>query len=463
MKKSFIMLILAICSLSGAVAQNSSLRTGYFNDRMYMNHKINPALVGDYGYVTIPMLGEISFGMNTNLGLNDFLFPSDGELKTFLHPDISTNDFLSGLNKMNTVSQSFSLDVLSFGFFGFGGYNTFDFAVKQNASVYIPEDLFVVLKDGSRSIYDLSGMGVKATSYAELSFGHSRKIMESLTVGAKVKALVGLAYVDITTNNTYLTMTDDVWALSANATGEVAAGGAVIDLDENDDLSFGGDNYTPSVGGFGAAIDLGAVYTMMNDRLKVSLALTDIGFISWKEVSSVSIKGGDVEFLSYSDEYDYDTAGDDISDRLESLSDDIADMFEIQDVETGGSSSRFLTTTLTAGVEYTLLNDIFSFGLLSTTNFGPTTETELMGVVGITPVKAINISFSGSVSTMGSYCGCLLNISPRSFLNFYIGADCMVTKVTPQYIPVKAGNVSLSFGLAIPIGGSRDHMDKALM
>ncbi len=463
MKKSFIILTLAICTAFGAVAQNSSLRTGYFNDRMYMNHKINPALVGDYGYLTVPMLGEISFGMNTNLGLDDFLFPSNGELKTFLHPDVSTEDFLSGLNSMNTVSQNFNLDVLSFGFFGFGGYNTFDIAVKQNATIYVPEDVFTVLKDASRSVYDLSGMGIKASSYAEVSFGHSHKVMESLTVGAKVKALVGLAYADITTNNTYLTMTDDVWALSANATGEIAAAGAVIDLDDDDNLSFGGDNFSPSIGGLGFAIDLGAVYTMLDDRLSVSLALTDLGFIKWKEVSTVSIKGGDVDFLSYSDEYDYDTAGDDISDRLESLTDDVTDMFEIQDVETGGSTNRCLTTTLTAGAEYTLLNNMFSFGLLSTTNFGPTTETELMGVIGITPIKCVNISVSGSISTLGNYCGCLFNFSPRSFLNFYIGADCLVSKVTPQYIPVNAGIVNLSFGLAIPIGGHREYMDKAFM
>ncbi len=464
MKKSFIILILSLCTIVGVEAQNSSLRTGYFNERMYMNHELNPALVGDYGYVTVPMLGQIGFSVNTNLGVGDFLFPGgeNGELKSFLHPDISTEEFLSGLNNMNSLSQSFNLNIMSFGFFGFGGYNTFSTSIHQNANVYIPDDLFMVLKGGGQSTYDLSGMGFDFNSYAEVSLGHSRKLLKSLTVGIKLKGLIGLAYADIKTDNTYMTMTDDVWSLSANATGSIAAMGGVIDLDEDDNLTMN-DDFSPKAGGLGAAIDLGAVYTMLDDKLKLSLAITDLGFIKWKSVSTVSIDGGEVVLLDYADEYDYDTAGDDISDRLESLSDDVQDIFSVGDVVTSQSSNRWLTSTLTAGAEYEMFDNLLSFGLLSTTTFGYKTETELMGVVGVTPLPGINFSFSGSLSTTGNYVGCLVNICPKSFLNFYIGADCLVSKVSPQMLPVKSGNLSVSFGLAIPIGGDRSIMNSRFL
>ncbi len=463
MKRNIIILAIALCTTMGAWAQSvSSLRTGYFNDRMYSNYKLNPALANDFNHLALPVLGGVGIGVNSNLGLNDFLFPDsnniNGELKSFLHPDISISDFASGLKSKNSISQSFDVNILSLGFFGFKGYNTFSISVKESMTMTIPEDMFMLLK-GGQSSYDLSNLGLKGSSYAEVAFGHSRKISEQLTVGASVKALVGLAYADFGFSNTVVTMSDDVWKLSADASGSLAALGSVIDLNDDDELEFG-DSYGPA--GFGLAIDLGATYEVF-ENFTVSLALTDIGYIAWNNVSTIGIEGGESTLLDYSDTFDYETAEDEISDKLEGLTDEFESMLEIGDVQPGGSKAGMLSATLTAGAEYTMFDNLLSFGLLSTTTFSSATFSELMAVVGVNPLKSLNLSVSGSVSTNGSYWGCLLSFCPRGFINFYIGADSMIGSVTPQFYPIKALNTSVRFGLAIPLGGNRSTMDKALM
>ncbi len=465
MKKSFIIFALSLCTIFGASAQaSSSLRTGYFNDRIYTNHRLNPALVNDHNYLALPALGGIGFGVNSNLGLNDFLFPADtqgDELKSFLHPDISLSGFSSGIKDLNTINQSFDMTLFSLGFFGFGGFNTFDISLSESTEIALPGDMFTLLK-GGQSSYDLSGLGVNAISYAEIAFGHSHKLNERLTIGVKLKALAGLAYADVKTSNTVLQMSDDIWSLSANASGEVAVMGAVIDMDENDELTYDEDNFTPSPAGYGGAIDLGATYDLC-DNLTLSFAITDLGFIAWKNVSSIAIKGGEATLLDYNDSYDYDTAGDDIEDKLDGLLDEVEDMVEVQDVESGKSTNKWLSSTITLGAEYTILNDRISFGLLSTNRFGTTFFSELMGVVGVSPLKSLNISVSGSVSTNGSYWGCLFSFCPRGFINFYVGADSMISSVTPQLIPIKAANTNIRFGFAIPLGGKSSYMDKSFL
>ena len=44
-------------------------------------------------------------------------------------------------------------------------------------------------------------MGMYSNSYAEIALGHSRKIMDKLTVGAKVKFLLGIYNADFHIND----------------------------------------------------------------------------------------------------------------------------------------------------------------------------------------------------------------------------------------------------------------------
>ncbi len=68
-------------------------------------------------------------------------------------------------------------------------------------------------------------MGMYSNSYAEIALGHSRKIMDKLTVGAKVKFLLGIYNADFHINDMKLVMSDDKWLVSGD--GEFSTAGIV--------------------------------------------------------------------------------------------------------------------------------------------------------------------------------------------------------------------------------------------
>lgn len=157
----------------------------------------------------------------------------------------------------------------------------------------------------------MKNVNIVSTNYAEIAFGHAREINERLTVGAKVKALVGLAKATMHIDELNILASQDKWTITPkNAELYMSAKGLIVPtkgetgnyqeddyiLDANgdrtpilkdgtdgqisyDDIDFDTDNLGPT--GFGMAIDLGATYKL-NDEWTFSASLLDLGFISWK-------------------------------------------------------------------------------------------------------------------------------------------------------------------------------------
>ena len=55
-----------------------------------------------------------------------------------MSPTVGTDEFLGKLKDRNHFAQSASVNLLSFGFRGFGGYNTVGISVRESASLVIP-------------------------------------------------------------------------------------------------------------------------------------------------------------------------------------------------------------------------------------------------------------------------------------------------------------------------------------
>ena len=51
----------------------------------------------------------------------------------------------------------------------------------------------------------------------------------------------------------------------------------------------------------------------------------------------------------------------------------------------------------------------------------------------------------------GGAVGLALNLCPR-FISFFVGTDILLSKKTPQWLPINQGTMNLTFGLAVPIG-----------
>ena len=69
-----------------------SLRTGYFLNGNLYRHKINPAMMNDQNYISLPVLGGVSVNAAGDVGIDNFVFRNNaGEKVTFMHSSVDAN------------------------------------------------------------------------------------------------------------------------------------------------------------------------------------------------------------------------------------------------------------------------------------------------------------------------------------------------------------------------------------
>ncbi|MCH5327419.1 MAG: hypothetical protein J1E02_00220 [Coprobacter sp.] len=453
MKSRIIALIIGCAVAVGVSAE--TLHSSYFLERMPYRYRLNPALINDYGYLSFPVLGDISFGVNSNLSLSRFLFPQGDGLVTGLHPSISSDKFLGGLKKKNTLGMDFDLTLLSFGFFAFNGYNTFDLSFKSSTSMYLPKDIFTFLKTGQGKTgaaeYNFGNIALQSNNYAELALGHARHWNDRLDVGARLKFLIGGANIDARIDKMNLSLSDEAWRIRSHGYANVSVAGLSLKQNAKGEIS-GFDLDSPGLGGFGMGVDLGATYRLL-DNLTLSMAVTDLGFIHWSQNVRGETPDGafDFEGFQHLGAKDDDEGNNAFDDELDQIKDDLSALMKFRQVD-ASSRSTMLRTTLNIGAEYGVLNNKISFGLLWSTRFSSIkTRTELMATANFRPAKCFMATLNGSVSNTGCSWGALLNLCPKGF-NFFVGTDYTITKLSPQFIPVKRPNLSVSLGINFLFG-----------
>lgn len=90
----------ATLAVSDAMAQTQNSRSTYFLEGSTYRHELNPAFMGERGYVSFPGLGNLTIGAQSTGGVGDFIFKkSNGDLTTFMNEEVSSAEFLKGLPK----------------------------------------------------------------------------------------------------------------------------------------------------------------------------------------------------------------------------------------------------------------------------------------------------------------------------------------------------------------------------
>ena len=172
---------------------------------------------------------------------------------------------------------------------------------------------------GTNQSYSLSNQTLNMKAYAEVGLGYSRRITEKLTVGGRVKVLLGLARAEMNINqfDLNLDVPNPQYANYADyeSRGELSpsdwygshydysANGNVITTLKGGGMTFDNngmiDNFDLDAGDLGIAgsgfgIDLGASYKVW-DNLTVSASILDLGFLKWKESETTvaTVSGGD--------------------------------------------------------------------------------------------------------------------------------------------------------------------------
>ena len=471
MKKIHKLLTVAAVAGSCLTVSAQALHSGYFLEGYSYRHQLNPAFAGERNYISIPALGNINIGTQGNIGVGTFLFPQNDQLTTFMHSSISGEEFLSGLKDNNRINANINLTLLSAGFHAWGGFNTVDINLRSNTSMNLPYDLFAFMKmgmTGNETHYHMENLDIESNNYVELAFGHSRKINDKLNVGGKLKFLLGGANLSMKMTEMDVTMAQDKWMVRAN--GEMNASlkglmmltkeesGRKLDNPSQRDL-IDWDNIdvdSPGLGGFGMAIDLGATYKIMDD-LTLSAALLDFGFISWNNTIKAATSNSAWEFDGFKNIAVDSELGDDdpnsLNSQLDAIGKDLEDYASFHRTENGVKRTAMLGATLNIGAEYAFpLYNKLHFGFLSSTRIkGKYSWSEGRISANVAPIKWFDAGVNYAISSFGSSFGWLLNFHPRGF-NFFIGMDHLMGKVTPQFIPVKSGNMNVSLGFNVTFG-----------
>lgn len=443
--------------LSAGVSAQTTLNSSYFMEKMTKRNQLNPALKTENNYVSIPSIGNLYLGINSNLGLGTFLYPRDNKLVTFLHESVPADEFLNKLTPNNTIELDLGIDLISFGFWAWGGQNTFNLALKSNTGAYLPREIFEFLKTGQEATgvtrYDMSNITATTSNYLELALGHARDITDKLSAGAKIKVLIGAAHAEARIDRMDISMSQNEWTIKQ--AGHLQATSLLeltTDPETGEVTGYDFGNHF-GVAGFGLGFDLGATYEII-DNLTLSAALTDIGFMRWNNLTRAETdpdKGFIYTGFDNIGAEDDENGDNPFEQKADQLGEDLKALTKFYQSDTR-SVANSLRTTLRVGAEYAVLDNAISFGLLSTTRFvGYRTYAEGMAAINFRPLSALHLTVNGSVSNMGSSVGAILNICAPGF-NFFVGTDYFATQYSKQFIPINHARANFSFGFNITFG-----------
>ena len=459
MKKLYIYLLSSLIGCFAVVVLYAQPNTMYFMNYLpyqsYMNPAIQPAC---RVYVELPAISAINFSLgNNSLSMNDFVYMNQGQMVTALHPELGDKTSLLNAFSANTkFYQDLSFSLLGFGFkIKENGYLSINASLRQDMAFYIPKDfvklaLYGTPEENQVNTFNLQSLGFDASAYMDLSAGYSHKINEQFTVGLRAKLLVGLLDANLGFNELELQASQEEWRIIGNASARFSAPAVTVLVDNDgmieevaipDDVLNSLTDYRPNLG---LGFDLGAVYKPI-ENLSLSVAIRDLGFISWKNGYQQSAS---IDFAFEGIEFDITQTDSDYADSLLTV---LQDSYTVEEMKTGYTS--MLKSKIYLGAEYAFLNNKMSVGLLSkTTVENSQAFGELTASLNMRPLSWFGTSFSyslfnGNFSSMGI--GVNLRIPPFSF---YIAGDYFPLYFSSEMIPYKMRGMNMQTGMVMTFG-----------
>ncbi|WP_418944404.1 DUF5723 family protein [Phocaeicola plebeius] len=459
-----LLLLGGMMMLRGA-AQAQYLRSSYFMEGTSARLQLNPGLQPTKGYFNMPIIGSLNMSASSNvLGTSDIIDLMDSG------SDLYSNDKLfDRLKADNRLNVNLNTDILSFGWYRGKGFWSVNVGLRADFGAALAKDMFSMMRTmngfaledvaGTNQSYSLSNQTLNMKAYAEIGLGYSRRITEKLTVGGRVKVLLGLARAEMNINQFDLNL--DVpnpqyanyadyesrgelspsdwygshydYSANGNVITTLKGGGMTFDNDgmiDNFDLDAG----DLGIAGSGFGIDLGASYKVW-DNLTVSASILDLGFLKWKESeTTVATVSGEAHEMIDASNYDRYIGGDFLS-------------FERFDFEEGSpekvkTKTRLYSTLLLAG-EYGLLNNKLSVGAMYTARFAePKTLNELTFLATFRPKNWLNAAISYSpIQASGKSIGLAVKLGP-----LFVGTDYM-------FFGGNSKSVNGFLGISFPLGG----------
>lgn len=442
---------LALISFASASAQHTY--SGYFLDNYTYRYQMNPAFGNKDGFVSFPVLGNVNIAMRGNLHLTDVLYNVGGKTVLFTNPEVYPNNPSAAVNKFKNVNRletNEKFDILNIGFKAFGGYNTVSIGARVNAGVHAPKSFFRLAKEGVRNDkYSIKDLRAYGNAFAQIALNHSREIyaVEGLRVGAALKFYIGAGNLDARFKDAYLDLGTDSWNATTNADIYASINDFKFKTKYNEqreqDYVSGADISYKGLNGFGIGFDLGAEYKWRD--FSFSLALLDLGFISWGKTQVASTDG----YQTFeSDAFTFDAS--DLGDGWDRMKDDFEKLYQLKDMGEKSSRTTGIGATLNIGVEYELpYYRPLHFGFLSSTVInGPYTWSQARFSANVAPVNWFSATANLEASTFGCGFGWMINFWTKG-INFFVGMDHTMGKLAKQGVPLNS-NAAVNLGINFP-------------
>lgn len=505
MKIIGVILLMLICVLP---ANAQFLRTSYFMEGSHYRMQLNPALTPTKGYFNIPVVGAINATVSsTSLGYQDVIDIIDNGDDFY-----KSADFMGRLKDKNTMNVNFSTEILSAGWYKGKNFWSFNVGLRTDIGANITKSMFSFLNEMDaiednwrNSSYDISGQQLNINAFGEIGLGYARQINDRLSVGGKVKVLLGVGNMELKLNkvtmNANLPSDSRIEQLQHLGIGDVDTPDKVealskeinnyhakLAIDARLESSFKGMNLTGmeekgyiddfefeskdmGIAGYGFGIDLGASYKIL-DNLTVSASVLDLGFISWSknstQIATANAAGIDMQGSDYTKgiptdpdviirdpegtlatiQYNIGRLQSDANDYMDRVSGgDVLDyeMLQLRTEEASKSRKSSLAATMVFGAEYGLFNNKLGLGVLSTTRFlQPKTLTEITFSANYRPKSWFNVALSYSaIQSAGKSFGLGLKLGM-----LFLGTDYM-------FLGKNSNSVNGFVGISIPLGGKK--------
>ncbi len=421
--KRFSLLLVVIITMIGIGSASAQSRNSYFMEGSYFRNDMNPALAPTRGYLALPGMSGVGVNVSSNfLSVDNFFYQRDGQLVTAFHKSVEADEFYGKLPAEGKLAMDSKVNIFGLGFYSKKTFWTFGINANVSADMAMSMDAFKALKTLGNGTYDMGNAAFEANSYLDVYLGTSFRVHENVNVGIKAKFLMGVATLDAQFDKLQANVGDS--GIDANFNGTFRTNGILFDNRKmanntdfanmlNTDMGYMFDN----INNFGVAVDLGVEARFLDDHLKISAAVTDLGFIKWNlgTTNATGVVSGDAYFNGV---------------NMESSEADAAFEWDVQDTPESGDYTTRLNFSVNAGVEYNILNNHIAFGVLSHTKFCSTmTYTELTASVNFRPTNWLSASVSHTFlnENRPGVFGFALNIHP-SVINIYAGVDYIDTQ-----------------------------------
>jgi len=443
---------LLMISITPLFINAQQVNTLYFMKDVPVRHFLNPSFQPETDfYLSLPVIGFTQFNVgNNSLSLKDVIYnDATGNTISFLNSNGNTLRFYNSLNANTLFRVDLQTNLLSFGFRHETAYWTFSLTEKTDGTVNVPKDLFQLSLFGTQSLqnnsFDFTKLQGDISMYTEAALGYSKQLNETWTVGGKLKLLIGSSNLSNSNNQLLVNASSTQWSVKGQ--GTIRYSGPVQISASNNNQSFSFTTPTNTAAwlkpyGMGAGIDAGFEYRI-NNRMKLSGSLNDLGFIHWSkntqnyqyQVNSI-FKG-----IKLFDNNSTNQTFQDVYNRLVSSNALVDSMVTAFKSSSGSKMSpnsytTYTTAKLNIGFEYSLFKDKLSFGILSYSQlFKNIPIEELTGSVNTRPFAWLDASlsysvFNGRMSTLGAGIGLKTGL-----LHWFVAAD---------YIPFEKATLSLS-------------------